>query len=79
MKCVLCGGKIEKKKVTFIYDYDENYIVIKNVPAEICELCGERTYSPETTDRLIMFANNQFKPLKEIEIPLFDYSVKYAA
>jgi hypothetical protein len=29
MKCVFCGGKLESRNVTFIYDYDDDYFLLK--------------------------------------------------
>ena len=78
MPCVFCGGRVEQKKVTFSYEEDEHFIVVKNVPAEVCAGCGEKTYSPEITDELMKFAQNRFKPQKMIEVPLFDYSSRVA-
>ena len=79
MSCIFCGGKIESKTVTFSYEQDERFILVKNVPAEVCTRCGEKIYSPEITDELLKFAMNRFKPLKIIEVPLFDYRNKVAA
>jgi len=74
LNCVLCGGKIEIKKVTFVYDYDDNYFLIENVPAEVCIQCGEKTYDPEVTDVLLHVSKKSITPSKTIEIPVFDYS-----
>ncbi len=74
MKCFYCGCDVEKKVVNFIYDENDRYIVIENVPANVCQNCGERLYSPEVTDQLLRFARNEFKPVKTIEIPVFDYA-----
>jgi len=74
MKCVFCGGRVEKKRVTFSYEEDSKYLLVKNVPAEVCTKCGEKTYSPEVTDELLRFAKEKFKPVKTIKVPVFDYT-----
>ncbi len=56
MKCVFCGSKVEKKRVTFVYEDDDKYLFVENVPAEVCRKCGEKIYSPEVTDELLKFA-----------------------
>ncbi len=76
MKCVFCGGKVKKKKVTFSYEEDDKYILVENVPAEICTECGEKTYSPEVTDELLRFAKDEFQPVKIIEVPVFNFAEK---
>jgi HTH-type transcriptional regulator/antitoxin MqsA len=78
MHCVFCGGKVISKHVTFIYEHDEQLLVIKNVPAEVCTACGERTYAPEITDEILKFAQQRFKPVELIEVPVFNYGHKVA-
>lgn len=79
MECVFCGGNVQSKNVTFIYEHDKHVFLIENVPAEVCEKCGEKTYSPEITDEIIKFAKCKFKPVKLVEIPVFDYWQKLEA
>lgn len=79
MSCVFCGGKVALQNVTFIYEHSEQLIVIKNVPALVCDACGERTYSPETTEEIMQFARRHFKPIKLVQVPVFDYEHKVAA
>lgn len=74
MKCVFCGGKLEKKKVTFCYDEEDKYLFVENVPADVCNSCGEKTYSPEVTDKLLKYAKKEIKPTKTIEVPVHVFS-----
>jgi YgiT-type zinc finger domain-containing protein len=68
-----CGGKVVSKHVNFIHEHDEQLLVIRDVPAEVCTACGERTYSPEITDEILRFAKQRFKPVKLIQVLVFDY------
>ena len=77
MKCVFCGGKVEKKKVTFSYEKDNKYLLVENVPAEVCTKCGEKTFSPEVTDQLLRFASDEFQPIKTLEVPVFDFAERF--
>lgn len=74
MKCAFCGGKVEKKRVTFSYEENDKHLFVENVPAEVCTVCGEKTYSPEVTDELLKFANEGVKPKKIIKVPVFDFA-----
>lgn len=74
MSCVFCGGKIEKQNVNFVYDDQNSFILIENVPAEVCAKCGEKTYSPEVTEELFQLSANKIKPKKIINVPVFDYA-----
>jgi len=76
VKCVFCGGKVEKKRVTFSYEENNKYLLVENVPAEVCTKCGEKTYSPEVTDELLRFTKDKFPPVKIIEVPVFDFECR---
>ncbi len=74
MKCIFCGGKAVTRKVTFIYDYDKEYFLVENVPAEVCLQCGEKTYAPEVTDELLRFARKKVIAQKTVKLPVFNYA-----
>jgi HTH-type transcriptional regulator / antitoxin MqsA len=74
MKCVFCGGTMVKRKVTFSYDDDEKHLIVEHVPAKVCKECGEKVYSPQVADELLRFANNEFEPVKRIEVPVYDFA-----
>lgn len=74
MKCVFCGGKLRHDTVTFSYEDHETYILVEHVPAEVCPQCGEKLYSPEVTDALLQFAKQQAKPIKVIQVPIYDFA-----
>ena len=47
MKCFLCKGDTVKSTTTYMTAYKNWYIIIKNVPAMVCEHCNEVYYSDE--------------------------------
>ncbi|MFQ5640889.1 MAG: type II toxin-antitoxin system MqsA family antitoxin [bacterium] len=76
MKCVLCGGRIEFRKITFVYDNDKDYFLIENVPAEVCVQCGEKSYTPEVTDVLIRLAKKKLNPPGQSRCPFSIIPIK---
>lgn len=74
MKCVFCGGTLEEKVVTFTYEEEDKYLFVEHVPALVCNKCGERIYSPEVIDKLLKFAKEEFRPVKTIKVPVFDFA-----
>jgi len=74
MKCVFCGGETKKMTVTFTYEEENKYFLVEHVPADVCERCGEKVYSPAVTDELLKFAKDKFKPTKKLEVPVFDFA-----
>lgn len=74
MRCVFCGGRVEKRTVTSSYEEEDKHLLVEHVPAEVCDKCGEKTYSPEVVDELLRFAKDEVKPVKIIEVPVFDFA-----
>lgn len=74
MKCAFCGGKLEKRIVTFSHEENDKHLLVENVPAVVCTTCGEKTYSPEVTDELLRFAKEDVKPKTIIKVPVFDFA-----
>ncbi|MEW6667092.1 MAG: type II toxin-antitoxin system MqsA family antitoxin [Thermodesulfobacteriota bacterium] len=75
MKCVFCGAETTQTCATFSFEDEGRYFIVEHVPAEVCERCGEKTYSPEVTDELLKFAGEQARPVKKVEVPVFDFAV----
>ena len=48
MNCLMCRGKLENKKSTFLAEIDGTVFVVKNVPSQ----CGEISYSSEVAKQL---------------------------
>jgi YgiT-type zinc finger domain-containing protein len=38
--CPLCQGLIEHGQTTFTVDFGDGVIVVREVPAQVCRLCG---------------------------------------
>ena len=74
MKCVFCAGILEERVVTFAYGEEDKFLFVEHVPALVCNKCGERIYSPEVTDKLLKFAKDEFRPVKTVEVPVFDFA-----
>ena len=74
MKCVFCGGKVEKKIVTFSHQDEEHCLFVEGVPAEVCKACGEKTYSPEVADKLLGLSKDKPKPSKTIQVPVYEFA-----
>ncbi len=47
MKCIECGHNLIKKNKTYVANLEHCVIIIKNVPALVCENCNEAYYSDE--------------------------------
>jgi len=47
--CPLCGGNKTQGVTTFTVDLQDTLVVIRNVPATLCSLCGSEWFSDQVT------------------------------
>lgn len=50
--CSLCKGKMEHKRVDVIKKTNSKIVVINEVPAYVCQQCGERYYPLEVVESI---------------------------
>lgn len=54
MKCVMCKqGETQPGTTTMTLERDATTVVFKNVPAEVCQTCGEAYLDAATTKHLL--------------------------
>ena len=72
MKCVLCRlGETFEGHVTVTLNRGDTVVIIKNVPADICENCGEYYLSEEITEKSMHTAEDAVRKGAEVEILTF--------
>lgn len=71
--CMLCKCDTVKQSITtHVVNYKDCVIVIKNVPCEECDQCGEIFYTDEVAERLDEIVDTAKKLLQDISV--VDYS-----
>ncbi|MFB3764179.1 MAG: type II toxin-antitoxin system MqsA family antitoxin [Methanotrichaceae archaeon] len=50
--CRCCAGKMLEGKDEFMARVGDEIVVIKDVPAFICDICGEVEYTPEVSEEI---------------------------
>lgn len=69
MKCQICkNGDTKQGKVSVTLERGKTVVLIREVPAEICNNCGEYYLSEETTENILLKAENAVKNNAELEI-----------
>jgi YgiT-type zinc finger domain-containing protein len=74
-KCELCNGKVVKKLVTAENWWGDNLTLVENVPAWVCENCGEQYFDAKTSiilDRLRDL--NPSKAKRILNVPVFEFN-----
>lgn len=55
--CPVCAkGIVERGTTTATFETEGTTVVIRNVPADVCNACGEGYYDAVTTERLLALA-----------------------
>jgi len=75
MKCFFCKTDLEHKKLAFTLELDNCIIIIKDVPTDFCEKCGQRSYSDDVAARIEEITEQSRDMLTEIVI--VHYSAVY--
>lgn len=52
MNCFFCKGKLENKLTTYVSDFENCVVIVRNVPSQVCSQCGEVSYSYEVAEHL---------------------------
>lgn len=69
MKCVICKtGNVADGTATVILKRGETTIIIKDVPAEVCDQCGEYYLSEVMTEKVMAMAETAVSKGVEVEI-----------
>ena len=71
--CMFCKcDTVKQSTTTHAVNYKNSIIVIKNVPCEECEQCGEKYYTDEVAEQLEKMVNLAKQMMQEIAV--LDYS-----
>jgi YgiT-type zinc finger domain-containing protein len=70
--CSFCGGEVTEKKIEYDYRRASHLVVISNVPAGVCNQCGEKYFKPDILKKMDdiyhdIFDRNQ-KPQRTLTI-----------
>ena len=70
-KCHVCGGSAAKNEfVSEVFTIDGRRVLVEHIPAQVCERCGEATFSRETTERVRRLVHDT-PPAKTVPLEVF--------
>jgi YgiT-type zinc finger domain-containing protein len=74
MKCSIddCTGEYEFRTVIHTVRSKGRVLVIDHVPAEVCDICGDVLFTPQTVRRIEELLEHLPKPADTV--PLFEYA-----
>jgi len=69
MKCVICKhGETRRAITTVTLTRDTTTVVIKGVPADVCDNCGEEYVDEATTARLLRIVEEAARAGVEVDV-----------
>jgi YgiT-type zinc finger domain-containing protein len=75
-KCYFCGGEVVEKRVTVDYRWGAELLaVVKNVPAGVCQICGEQYIKAEVVKEMEEVVQSKEQPQETLAIPVRELRV----
>ena len=76
--CVFCNGRLEQSTTDYIEKNDNHIILIRDVPCERCEQCGEAFFSTSAVKVIESILNSIQHISSEISLTVIDYKKNVA-
>jgi YgiT-type zinc finger domain-containing protein len=77
--CPLCGGQLSAQIATIPFVLGKTIAVIKQVPAEVCDSCGEPFLQAEATDAVTDLLDKALASSAEVSVMTYPASAPAAA
>ncbi|MGQ9501527.1 MAG: type II toxin-antitoxin system MqsA family antitoxin [Anaerolineae bacterium] len=74
-RCYFCGGRLAPGLATLPFVMGSSVVIIKGVPAEICNQCGEAITSSEVAAAIDAFLKQVQRSGFEISVVAYESSV----
>lgn len=69
--CHVCGGAAARSEfVSEVFDIEGRRALVEHIPAQVCERCGEPTFSRETAERIRQLVHGA-QPDKTVPLEVF--------
>ena len=68
--CSFCAGKVEEKAVTVDYRWKGKLLIIKGVPAGVCQQCGEQYFRGQVAKEMEKLAMEKSKAIEKMNVPV---------
>ncbi len=68
--CSFCGGEVNENKVELDYRYKGKLFIFQNVPAGVCQQCGEKNLTAKVAKEIEHRIQTKEKWVKTISVPV---------
>lgn len=71
--CAICGGGRRQARVSVEHWSDGQLMIVRNVPAQVCDRCGERFFLCDIADFVYTKLQAGDSPDEILSIPAWDF------
>jgi YgiT-type zinc finger domain-containing protein len=74
LRCDVCKStKLEKKYIQKVFYIGGNPVFIENIPAMVCQQCGETTFDIDTAENIRKMLQGKATPVRTVNVDVFAY------
>ena len=70
-RCYFCRGQVIPKRVRHVHEWGERVLIFEDVPAEVCQQCGEVYFGPEALKMMDEVTLGQNEAATYLRVPVF--------
>ena len=71
-RCHVCGSTAAREDfVNEVFAIGDRRVLVEHIPAQMCERCGEATFSRDTTEKVRNLVHGQGRPVRTISMDVF--------
>lgn len=71
--CFFCGGAVEEQLINREVRWEEQLIILENVPTGVCKQCGEKVVKPDVAHDIDALLQGKKTPQKMIQVPVYSF------
>lgn len=73
--CIVCSSdKSLTELVEEVFKVDGRYVLVGEVPATVCQRCGERSFSRETTEKVRLLVHGQATAARSVPLQVYEFA-----
>lgn len=73
--CDVCGGQESRiETVSEVFEVDGRWVLVDNIPVQVCAQCGEMSFSRETTEKVRRMIHGEAMPAGVVDVEIFEFA-----
>lgn len=75
LRCNNCGNtSFKNKNVDEVFYINERVFVVKNIQSLVCDICGDKYFTPEVQKETLKLINNKTNIKNNIQAEVYDFA-----